>query len=97
MDNLDSIDISLNDLNVDNGIKIKEQKNQKVYKGIIIDSNINKSGIFKILKHVCENRSTESIKIVNKVYSVANKDTFNNAKKCLILKNRIDFIDSIIN
>ena len=97
MDNLDSIDISLNDLNVDNGIKIKEQKNQKVYKGITIDSNINKSGIFKILKHVCENRSTEAIKIVNKVYSVANKDTFNNAKKCLILKNRIDFIDSIIN
>ena len=97
MDNLDSIDISLNDLNVDNGIKIKEQKNQKVYKGITIDSNINKSGIFKILKHVCENRSTESIKIVNKVYSDANKDTFNNAKKCLILKNRIDFIDSIIN
>ena len=97
MDNLDSIDISLNDLNVDNGIKIKEQKNQKEYKGITIDSNINKSGIFKILKHVCENRSTESIKIVNKVYSVANKDTFNNAKKCLILKNRIDFIDSIIN
>ena len=97
MDNLDSIDISLNDLNIDNGIKIKEQKNQKVYKGITIDSNINKSGIFKILKHVCENRSTESIKIVNKVYSVANKDTFNNAKKCLILKNRIDFIDSIIN
>ena len=82
MDNLDSIDISLNDLNVDNGIKIKEQKDQKVYKGITIDSNINKSGIFKILKHVCENRSTESIKIVNKVYSVANKDTFNNAKKC---------------
>ena len=96
MDNLDSIDISLNDLNVDNGIKIKEQKDQKIYKGITIDSNINKSGIFKILKHVCENRSTESIKIVNKVYSVANKDTFNNAKKCLILKNRIDFIDSII-
>ena len=97
MDNLDSIDISLNDLNVDNGIRIKEQKDQKVYKGITIDSNINKSGIFKILKHVCENRSTESIKIVNKVYSVVNKDTFNNAKKCLILKNRIDFIDSIIN
>ena len=48
MDNLDSIDISLNDLNVDNGIKIKEQKDQKVYKGITIDSNINKSGIFKI-------------------------------------------------
>ena len=97
MDNLDSIDISLNNLNIDNGIKIKEQKDQKVYKGITIDSNINKSGIFKILKYVCENRSTESIKIVNKVYSVANKDTFNNAKKCLILKNRIDFIDSIIN
>ena len=97
MDNLDSIDISLNDLNVDNGIKIKEQKDQKVYKGITIDSNINKSGIFKILKHVCENRSTESIKIVNKVYSVASKDTFNNAQKCLILKNRIDIIDSIIN
>ena len=30
MDNLDSIDISLNDLNVDNGIRIKEQKDQKV-------------------------------------------------------------------
>lgn len=94
MDNLDSIDISLNDLNVDNGIRIKERK---VCKGITIDSNINKSSIFKILKHVCENRSTESIKIVNKIYSVADKDTFNNAKKCLILKNRIDFIDSIIN
>ena len=97
MDNLDSIDISLNDLNVDNGIRIKERKDQKVCKGITIDSNINKNSIFKILKYVCENRSAESIKIANKVYSVADKDIFNNAKKCLILKNRIDFIDSIIN
>ena len=97
MDNLDSINISLNDLNVDNDIRTEEQKDRKIYKRITIDSNINKSGIFKILKHVCENRSVESIKIANKVYSVADKNTFNNAKKCLILKNRIDFIDSIIN
>ena len=97
MDNLDSIDISLNDLNVDNGMKTKERKDQKIYERITIDSNINKNSIFKILKYVCENRSVESIKIANKVYSVADKDIFNNAKKCLILKNRIDFIDSIIN
>lgn len=97
MDNLDSINISLNDLNVDNDIRTEEQKDRKTYKRITIDGNINKSSIFKILKHVCENRSIESIKMVNKVYSVADKNTFNNAKKCLILKNRIDFIDSIIN
>ena len=40
MDNLDSIDISLNDLNIDNGIRIKERKDQKICKGITIDSNI---------------------------------------------------------
>ena len=58
MDNLDSIDISLNDLNVDNGIRIKERKDQKVCKGITIDSNINKNSIFKILKHVCKINQT---------------------------------------
>ena len=32
MDNLDSINISLNDLNVDNDIRTEEQKDRKIYK-----------------------------------------------------------------
>ena len=79
----------------------KEHKQRKtqvtgyIYGVPVIRGNVNQTTIWKILKEVCKNKDDEGIKIANDLYE-NHKEVFEGAKRCLVTKKRIAYIDSII-
>ncbi len=69
-------------------------KNLNEIYGVKIINGINQTIIWKVLKNVCDKKDQEGKRIVRDLYEEF-PDVFEGAKKCLILKNRIAYIDSI--
>ena len=70
-------------------------KNLNEIYGVKIIQGINQTIIWKVLKKVCDQKDQEGKRIVRDLYKEF-PDVFEGAKKCLILKNRIEYIDSIV-
>lgn len=70
-------------------------KNLNEIYGVKIINGINQTIIWKVLKNVCDQKDPEGERIVKDLYEEF-PDVFESAKKCLILKNRIEYIDSIV-
>lgn len=70
-------------------------KNLNEIYGVKIINGINQTIIWKVLKNVCDQKDQEGERIVKDLYEEF-PDVFEGAKKCLILKNRIAYIDSIV-
>lgn len=70
-------------------------KNLNEIYGVKIINGINQTIIWKVLKNVCDQKDQEGERIVKDLYKEF-PDVFEGAKKCLILKNRIAYIDSIV-
>ena len=79
--------------------KEPKQKKEKVtgyiYGVPVIYGNINQTTIWKILKEVCKNKDDEGTKVANDLYK-NHKEVFEGAKRCLVTKKRIAYIDSIL-
>lgn len=79
----------------------KERKQRKtqvtgyIYGVPVIRGNVNQTTIWKILKEVCKNKDDEGTKVANDLYE-HHKKVFEGAKRCLVTKKRIAYIDSII-
>lgn len=79
----------------------KEHKQRKtqvtgyIYGVPVIRGNVNQTTIWKILKEVCKNKDDEGIKVANDLYK-NHKEVFEGAKRCLVTKKRIAYVDSII-
>lgn len=79
----------------------KERKQRKtqvtgyIYGVPVIRGNVNQTTIWKILKEVCKNKDDEGTKVANDLYE-HHKEVFEGAKRCLVTKKRIAYIDSII-
>lgn len=79
----------------------KEHKQRKtqvtgyIYGVPVIRGNVNQTTIWKILKEVCKNKDDEGTKVANDLYE-HHKEVFEGAKRCLVTKKRIAYIDSII-
>lgn len=79
----------------------KERKQRKtqvtgyIYGIPVIRGNVNQTTIWKILKEVCKNKDDEGTKVVNDLYK-RHKEVFEGAKRCLVTKKRIAYVDSII-
>lgn len=79
----------------------KEHKQRKtqvtgyIYGIPVIRGNVNQTTIWKILKEVCKNKDDEGTKVANDLYE-HHKEVFEGAKRCLVTKKRIAYIDSII-
>lgn len=79
----------------------KEHKQRKtqvtgyIYGVPVIRGNVNQTTIWKILKEVCKNKDDEGTKVVNDLYE-HHKEVFEGAKRCLVTKKRIAYIDSIL-
>lgn len=79
----------------------KERKQRKtqvtgyIYGIPVIRGNVNQTTIWKILKEVCKNKDDEGTKVANDLYE-NHKEVFEGAKRCLVTKKRIAYIDSII-
>lgn len=74
--------------------KEKINTNVKEIYGIPVKT-INQTAIWKILKAVCEKRDEKGIEIANQLFTQY-PEIFNNSKKCLASKKKIDYIDSIL-
>lgn len=79
--------------------KEPKQKKEKVtgyiYGVPVIYGNVNQTTIWKILKEVCKNKDNEGTKVANDLYK-NHKEVFEGAKRCLVTKKRIAYIDSIL-
>lgn len=79
--------------------KEPKQKKEKVtgyiYGVPVIYGNVNQTTIWKILKEVCKNKDNEGTKVTNDLYK-NHKEVFEGAKRCLVTKKRIAYIDSIL-
>lgn len=79
--------------------KEPKQKKEKVtgyiYGVPVIYGNVNQTTIWKILKEVCKNKDDEGTKVANDLYK-NHKEVFEGAKRCLVTKKRIAYIDSIL-
>lgn len=79
----------------------KEHKQRKtqvtgyIYGVPVIRGNVNQTTIWKILKEVCKNKDDEGTKVANDLYE-HHKEVFEGAKRCLVTKKRIAYIDSIL-
>lgn len=79
----------------------KEHKQRKtqvtgyIYGVPVIRGNVNQTTIWKILKEVCKNKDDEGTKVANDLYK-NHKEVFEGAKRCLVTKKRIAYVDSII-
>lgn len=79
----------------------KEHKQRKtqvtgyIYGVPVIRGNVNQTTIWKILKEVCKNKDDEGTKVANDLYE-HHKEVFEGAKRCLVTKKRIAYINSII-
>lgn len=79
----------------------KEHKQRKtqvtgyIYGIPVIRGNVNQTTIWKILKEVCKNKDDEGTKVANDLYK-NHKEVFEGAKRCLVTKKRIAYVDSII-
>lgn len=79
----------------------KEHKQRKtqvtgyIYGVPVIRGNVNQTTIWKVLKEVCKNKDDEGTKVANDLYE-HHKEVFEGAKRCLVTKKRIAYIDSII-
>lgn len=79
----------------------KEHKQRKtqvtgyIYGVPVIRGNVNQTTIWKILKEVCKNKDDEGTKVANDLYK-HHKEVFEGAKRCLVTKKRIAYVDSII-
>lgn len=79
----------------------KEHKQRKtqvtgyIYGIPVIRGNVNQTTIWKILKEVCKNKDDEGTKVANDLYE-HHKEVFEGAKRCLVTKKRIAYIDSIL-
>lgn len=79
----------------------KEHKQRKtqvtgyIYGVPVIRGNVNQTTIWKILKEVCKNKDDEGTKVANDLYE-RHKEVFEGAKRCLVTKKRIAYIDSIL-
>lgn len=79
----------------------KEHKQRKtqvtgyIYGVPVIRGNVNQTTIWKILKEVCKNKDNEGTKVANDLYK-NHKEVFEGAKRCLVTKKRIAYVDSII-
>ena len=79
----------------------KEHKQRKtqvtgyIYGVPVIRGNVNQTTIWKVLKEVCKNKDDEGTKVANDLYE-HHKEVFEGAKRCLVTKKRITYIDSII-
>lgn len=79
----------------------KERKQRKtqvtgyIYGVPVIRGNVNQTTIWKILKEVCKNKDDEGTKVANDLYE-HHKEVFEGAKRCLVTKKRIAYIDSIL-
>ncbi len=70
-------------------------KNLNEIYGVKIINGINQTIIWKVLKNVCDKKDQKGKRIVRELYEEF-PDVFEGAKKCLILKNRIEYINSIV-
>ena len=73
----------------------KTQVTGYIYGVPVIRGNVNQTTIWKILKEVCKNKDDEGTKVANDLYE-HHKEVFEGAKRCLVTKKRIAYIDSII-
>lgn len=76
----------------------KQRKTQitgYIYGVPVIRGNVNQTTIWKILKEVCKNKDDEGTKVTNDLYE-HHKEVFEGAKRCLVTKKRIAYIDSIL-
>lgn len=79
----------------------KEHKQRKtqvtgyIYGVPVIRGNVNQTTIWKVLKEVCKNKDDEGTKVANDLYK-NHKEVFEGAKRCLVTKKRIAYVDSII-
>lgn len=79
----------------------KERKQRKtqvtgyIYGVPVIRGNVNQTTIWKILKEICKNKDDEGTKVANDLYE-HHKEVFEGAKRCLVTKKRIAYIDSIL-
>lgn len=79
----------------------KEHKQRKtqvtgyIYGIPVIRGNVNQTTIWKILKEVCKNKDDEGTKVANDLYK-NHKKVFEGAKRCLVTKKRIAYVDSIL-
>ena len=75
--------------------KVKnESKEEKTIYGIKVSKGINQTLIWKVLKKAYENKDEEGVKIVKEL-KIQYPEIFENAVKCLVLKKRINYINSI--
>lgn len=73
----------------------KTQVTGYIYGVPVIRGNVNQTTIWKVLKEVCKNKDDEGTKVANDLYE-HHKEVFEGAKRCLVTKKRIAYIDSII-
>lgn len=73
----------------------KTQVTGYIYGVPVIRGNVNQTTIWKILKEVCKNKDDEGTKVANDLYE-HHKEVFEGAKRCLVTKKRIAYIDSIL-
>ena len=79
----------------------KEPKQRKakvtgyIYGVPVIRGNVNQTTIWKVLKEVCKNKDDEGTKVANDLYE-HHREVFEGAKRCLVTKKRIAYIDSIL-
>lgn len=73
----------------------KTQVTGYIYGIPVIRGNVNQTTIWKILKEVCKNKDDEGTKVANDLYE-HHKEVFEGAKRCLVTKKRIAYIDSIL-
>lgn len=66
-----------------------------IYGVPVIRGNVNQTTIWKILKEVCKNKDDEGTRVANDLYE-HHKEVFEGAKRCLVTKKRIAYIDSIL-
>lgn len=73
----------------------KTQVTGYIYGVPVIRGNVNQTTIWKILKEVCKNKDDKGTKVANDLYK-NHKEVFEGAKRCLVTKKRIAYVDSII-
>lgn len=73
----------------------KTQVTGYIYGVPVIRGNVNQTTIWKVLKEVCKNKDDEGTKVANDLYE-HHKEVFEGAKRCLVTKKRIAYIDSIL-
>ena len=72
----------------------KKEKVKEVIYGIKVSKGINQTLIWKVLKKVCELKNEEGTKIAKELKEKY-PEAFSGAVRCLVLKKRINYINSI--